>query len=140
MPVVPKKKKKNFFHFFGNMSLPQTIFFNFKFLIQIDPAYCTYSYSYLLLDYTLLYFLLDLSAPLLTLLVLTILFCLPFDCICLHAPPLTFFLCPLCWLNLSSPLLTIFICTPFEFVYICLPPCWLYLSAPLLTLFVCPPY
>ena len=28
------------FYFFGKMSLPQTvhIFFNFKFLIQIDPA------------------------------------------------------------------------------------------------------
>ena len=33
---------KMLFHFFGKMSLPQTVYFlNFKFLIQIDPAKCT---------------------------------------------------------------------------------------------------
>ena len=30
------------FHLFGNMSLPQTVYFsNANFFIQIDPAYCT---------------------------------------------------------------------------------------------------
>ena len=40
-PVLPKKTKKMSYHFIGKMSVPQTVYFYFKFLMQIDPAYCT---------------------------------------------------------------------------------------------------